>query len=238
MGDGKESQGQAPTDSSKTASSNKKGMSMSKLLVPFQDHFLGRVTYRDGRALVDIKKRFVELGLIERAEESPFKKFLLASEFHFLGVLVHELMLRKIATQKEDEVHFFLGLKSCRFSVRNFSLVTGLNFSFAASQAELDEHLTSDRLINEHFNDVEKVKLLQLENAFKTCIVVEDVYKLGLCLLVEGVLNSIERNLNIWRDILKIIKDINNFFSYPWGKFSYKRLLNSCKKGMQRLKAN
>ncbi|XP_062080099.1 uncharacterized protein LOC133784842 [Humulus lupulus] len=211
---------------------------MLKLLVPFQDHFPGRVTYRGGGTLVDIKKRFVELGLIERAKESPFKQFFLASEFHFSGVLVHKLMLRKIASQKEDEVHFLLGSKTCRFGVGEFAMVTGLNFSYAPSQAELDEHLTSDRLINEYYDDAEKVKLLQLENAFKTFTMVEDVYKLGICLLVEGVLNAIEGKLNIWRDILKMVEDIDCFFNYPWGKFSYKRLLNSCKKDMQRQKAN
>ena len=75
---------------------------MPKLLVPFSDHFPGRVTYRGSSTLNHIKTRFLELGLLERAKESPFKQFFLASEFNFSGVLVHQLLLRKIASNNED----------------------------------------------------------------------------------------------------------------------------------------
>ncbi|XP_062107687.1 uncharacterized protein LOC133818677 [Humulus lupulus] len=119
-----------------------------------------------------------------------------------------------------------------------FALVTGLNFSTFSSPKELEEHNLSDRLIKEYFNDAEKVKLSQVDHAFKTCTVVENVYKLGLCLLVEGVMNAIEGKLHIWRDILKIVEDVEYFFSYPWGKYSYRRLLQSCKKDMVKQKAH
>ncbi|XP_062079592.1 uncharacterized protein LOC133784102 [Humulus lupulus] len=211
---------------------------MPKLLVPFSDHFLGRVTYRGSSTLNHIKTRFLELGLLERAKESPFKQFFLASEFNFSGVLVHQLLLRKIASNNEDEVHFFLGSKSCRFGMGKFALVTGLDFSAFPSPEELEGRNLSDRLIKEYFNDAEKVKLSQVDHAFKTCTVVEDVYKLGLCLFVEGVLNAIEGKLHIWRDILKIVENVEYFFSYPWGKYSYRRLLHSCKKDMVKQKAN
>ncbi|XP_062098825.1 uncharacterized protein LOC133804699 [Humulus lupulus] len=211
---------------------------MPKLLVPFSDHFPGRVTYRDSSTLNHIKSRFVELGLLERANESRFKQFFLASEFNFSEVLVHQLLLRKIASNNEDEVHFFLGSKFCRFGMGEFALVTGLNFSTFPSLEELEERNLSDRLIKEYFNDAEKVKLSQVDHAFKTCTVVEDVYKLGLCLLVEGVLNAIDGKLHIWRDILKIVEDVEYFFSYPWGKYSYRRLLQSCKKDMVKQNAN
>ncbi|XP_062088928.1 uncharacterized protein LOC133795495 [Humulus lupulus] len=56
-----------------------------------------------------------------------------------------------------------------------------------------------------------------VNNAFETCTVAEDVYKLGLCLLVEGQLNAIEDKLHIWQDILKMVEDVDYFFNYPWG---------------------
>ncbi|XP_062116544.1 uncharacterized protein LOC133830574 [Humulus lupulus] len=211
---------------------------MPKLLVPFSDHFLGRVTYRGGRTLNHIKTRFMELGLLERAKESLFKQFFLASKCNFSIVLVHQLPLRKIASNSEDEVHFFLGSKSCRFGMGEFALVTGMNFSTFPSLEELEGHNLSNRLIKEYFNDAEKVKLSQVDHAFKTCTIVEDAYKLGLCLLVDGVLNSIEGKLHIWRDILKIVEDVEYLFSYPWRKYSYRRLLQSCKKDMVKQNAN
>ncbi|XP_062086973.1 G-type lectin S-receptor-like serine/threonine-protein kinase At1g61550 [Humulus lupulus] len=211
---------------------------MPKLLVPFSDHFPGRVTYRGSSTLNHIKTGFLELGLLERAKESPFKQFFLALEFNFSGVLVHQLLLRKIASNNEDEVHFFLGSKSCRFGMGEFALVMGLDFSAFPSPEELEGRNLSDRLIKEYFNDAEKVKLSQVDHAFKTCTVVEDVYKLGVCLFVEGVLNAIEGKLHIWRDILKIVENVEYFFSYPWGNYSYRRLLHSCKKDMVKQKAN
>ena len=119
-----------------------------------------------------------------------------------------------------------------------FALVTRLNFSRLPSLEELEERNLSDCLITEYLNDAEKVQLSQVDHAFKTCTDVEDVYKLGLCLFVEGVLNAIEGKLHIWRDILKIVENVEYFFSYPWGKYSYRRLLHSCKKDMVKQNAN
>ena len=34
--------------------------------------------------------------------------------------------------------------------------------------------------------------------------------------------------------LLSIVEDVELFFKYPWGKYSYNRLLGSCKKDMQR----
>ena len=210
---------------------------MPKLFIPLSEHFPGRVTYRGMGHLEEIKKRFGEMGLLERVKESPFKQFFVAPEFQFSGVLVHQLLLRKISTKSDEEVHFLLGTKTCRFGLGEFALVTGLNFGAGPSQAELEEHLSCDRLVTDYFNDAEKVKLSQLQVAFNNCTVVEDVYKLGLCFFVEGVLNAMEDKLHIRSDILRIVEDLEFFFNYPWGKYSYKRLLGSCKKDMERQKA-
>lgn len=57
------------------------------------------------------------------------------------------------------------------------------------------------------------------------------------CYLVEGVLNVVESKLYIRSDILRIVEDVDFFFNYLWGKYSYKRLLDSCKKDMVRQNA-
>ena len=207
---------------------------MVKLIVPLADHFLDRVTYRGMKHLEDIKKKFIQFGLLDRVKESPFKQFFLASEFNFSGVLVHQFMLTKIHTDLQNEVHFCLGTKKCRFGVEEFALVTGLNFGPGSSQAELDEQLKCNRLLTYYFSGLEKVKFMQLTAAFDACQVVDDIYKLGLCVFVEGVLNGIEGKLYIKNGLLSIVEDVELFFKYPWGKYSYNRLLGSCKKDMQR----
>lgn len=106
----------------------------------------------------------------------------MAPEFHFSGVLVHQLLLRKLRTKidDDDEVCFKLGPKSCRFSVGECALMTGSNFGVGLSEAELEERLQRDKLLNMYFNEAQKVKLSQLQTAFLACIDVEDMYKLGL----------------------------------------------------------
>lgn len=74
---------------------------------------------------------------------------------------------------------------------------------------------------------------MQLTAAFNACKVVDDIYKLGLFVFVEGVLNGIEGKLYIKNGLLSIVEDVELFFKYPWSKYSYNRLLGSCKKDMQ-----
>lgn len=80
------------------------------------------------------------------------------------------------------------------------------------------------------------VKLSHLEDAFNSCRVVDYVYKLGLCYSVEGVLNAIKSKLHIQSDFFRIVEDIDFFFNYLWGKYSYKRLITYCMKNMERQK--
>lgn len=103
-------------------------LQMVKLIVPLADHFSGRVTYMGKKHLEEIKKKIIKFSLLDRVKESPFKQFFLASEFNFSRVLVHQFMLRKIHTGLQNEVHFCLGMKKCRFGVEEFAFVTGLNF--------------------------------------------------------------------------------------------------------------
>ncbi|XP_062076473.1 uncharacterized protein LOC133781482 [Humulus lupulus] len=211
---------------------------MPKYLLPLTDHFPGRVTYRGNGYFKTIKDKFEELGLIERVKESPFKQFFMAEKLDFSASLMHQLMLRKIQCFKEDELHLHLGSRPCRFGRGEFALVTGLNFSSGPSETDLKKHLTSDRLIKEYFNDEETVKLMHLEAALKNCTIVEDAYKLGLCFFVEGVLLAREGKLNVWIDSLKMVEDTEYFFTYPWGKVSFNKLMDSCKKDMHHQKRN
>ena len=129
-------------------------MQMPKLVISLTEHFPGPVTYRGSKHLEEIKQRFGQAGLLDRVKNSPFKQFFLSPEFHVSGVLVHQLLLRKVRTDTDvDEVRFKLGTKSCRFGVGEFALVTGLNFGAGPSQAELEERLQHHTLVNFYFNE-------------------------------------------------------------------------------------
>ena len=207
-----------------------------QLIVPVEEHFTGRITWRGSWYFPKIKAKFTECGLLDRVKESPFKQFFMAEPLNFSGALVHHLLLHKFRGEKTDEVLFYIGKKRCRFSQLEFALVTGLNFEAGPSEAEIKAKTTSDRLILEYFNGHSPVSIGQLRRTFESCQIVDDVYKMGLCLLVEGVLKGREEKLMVWTDMLKMVDDVDFFFQYPWGKISYQKLLQTCQKDFVEMK--
>ncbi|XP_062089481.1 uncharacterized protein LOC133796015 [Humulus lupulus] len=207
-----------------------------QLIVPVEEHFTGRITWRDSWYFPKIKAKFIQCGLLDRVKESPFKQFFMAEPLNFSGALVHQLLLHKFRGEKIDEVQFYIGKKRCRFSQLEFALVTGLNFEAGPSEAEIKAKTTSDRLILEYFNGHSPVSIGQLRRTFESCQIVDDVYKMGLCLLVEGVLKGREEKLMVWTDMPKMVDDVDFFFQYPWGKISYQKLLQTCQKDFVEMK--
>ncbi|PON38054.1 hypothetical protein PanWU01x14_315560 [Parasponia andersonii] len=58
--------------------SHQKKNQKSKLLVPFGEHFPGRVTIKGTTIMSKIKERFEKYDLLEKAKQCPFKQFFLA----------------------------------------------------------------------------------------------------------------------------------------------------------------
>ncbi|XP_062104430.1 uncharacterized protein LOC133815629 [Humulus lupulus] len=140
-----------------------------QLIVPVEEHFTGRITWRGSWYFPKIKEKFIQCGLLDRVKESPFKQFFMAEPLNFSGALVHQLLLHKFRGEKTDEVQFYIGKKRCRFSQLEFVLVTGLNFEGGPSEAEIKAKTPSDRLILEYFNGHSPMSIGQLRRTFETC---------------------------------------------------------------------
>ncbi|CAA2946308.1 Hypothetical predicted protein [Olea europaea subsp. europaea] len=52
-----------------------------------------------------------------------------------------------------------------------------------------------------------------------------DRYKLDLTLIIEGVFKALDNNVGIYMETLSIVDDLDLFFSYPWGRILYGRLI-------------
>ncbi|PON67250.1 Dual specificity phosphatase [Parasponia andersonii] len=100
---------------------------ISKLLVPFGEHFPGRVTIKWTTVMSKIKERFEKYDLLERAKQCPFKQFFLAPPMQVSGVLIYQLLLRKVKSQNPAELQFFIGDSNLRFGLGEFALITALN---------------------------------------------------------------------------------------------------------------
>ncbi|XP_062098443.1 uncharacterized protein LOC133804297 [Humulus lupulus] len=127
-----------------------------------------------------------------------------------------------------------MGNTLCRFGIAKFALVTRLNFGNTLSPDELREHLSSDRIIQEHLNGDSKFSFGQLEDALKASTNPEDAFKLSLCYLIEGIINAPEKTTQIWVDSLKMVENLDYFFKYPWGELFFKKVIRVVQKDMQK----
>ncbi|XP_060974459.1 uncharacterized protein LOC133039583 [Cannabis sativa] len=211
-----------------------------ELILPLAEHFPGRITYRGNGYFASIKAKFEAFNLTERVKETPFGVFWNASELKFSGVIVHQLLLRKtkVTEVKNDEVWFYVGKTEARFGRSEFGLITGLKMSGGPSTGDLSTLCESDRILRDYLNNAKRVTFKTLWLAFESCDVADDVYKLGLCAFVEGVLLSRAEGVYIWTDMLKLVENVENFFEYPWGLLSYQKLLSSTSKSMSDLRKN
>lgn len=100
---------------------------MYTYLLPVDEHFPAQVTYRGCGILALVKRKFGDLGILNRVENSPFRHFFNGSDrpLQFSGAIIHELLLRKIVTENKDEIHFGLGQKACRLAFHIFQKLFG-----------------------------------------------------------------------------------------------------------------
>ncbi|CAA2975958.1 Hypothetical predicted protein [Olea europaea subsp. europaea] len=90
----------------------------------------------------------------------------------------------------------------------------------------VQSHLTRFGLKEKYFKSLEKILCAQLEKAFLRASTPRvDRYKLGLALIVEGVITASDNNVGIDEDTFAIVDDLELFFAYPWPKVGYRRLL-------------
>ncbi|CAA2979268.1 Hypothetical predicted protein [Olea europaea subsp. europaea] len=113
-----------------------------------------------------------------------------------------------------------------RFGLQECVIVTGL---YAGSFLEGDRYtkvLEKRRLKEKYFKSLEKISCAQLEKTFVCASTPRaDRYKLGLSLIVKGVITAPDNNVGIDEDTLSLVDDLELFFSYPWAKVGYRRLL-------------
>ncbi|PON50136.1 hypothetical protein TorRG33x02_315590 [Trema orientale] len=195
----------------------------SKLLVPFEEHFPGRVTIKGTTMMSKIKERFEKYDLLEKAKQCSFKQFFLTPPMQASGVLIHQLLLRKVKSKNPAELQFFTWDSNLRFRLGEFALIMALNFGKDPDVVKYKSMTCSMRLRETYLNNEANVRSGELEAAFLNCEEKEDIWKLGLCYLVDGLLMAHESSTKILMDMLSFVENEEDFFNYPWGRRSYER---------------
>ena len=81
-------------------------------------------------------------------------------------------------------------------------------------------------------NDNQDLKLVYFEMTFFKCNEKADVWKLGLCYLVAGLLMLSEANGALHEGLLSMVDNEDDFLSYPWGRHAYYKTLRGLNKNM------
>ena len=96
---------------------------MFTLIIPTEEHYLGRVLQRATIVMYRIKAKFNAVDLSQKAATCPFRQFFLAPDVKFSGVLIHQLLLRKV-TSNDNETKFLIGGEVLRFGLPEFAMIT------------------------------------------------------------------------------------------------------------------
>ncbi|CAA3016727.1 Hypothetical predicted protein [Olea europaea subsp. europaea] len=147
-------------------------------------------------------------------------------EIQFSAQLIQVLVCQEIRCDKSHELWFNVQGHLTWFGLQKYAIVIGLHVSSFSKGDRYRKALEKRRLKEKYFKSLEKISCAQLEKTFvRASTSRADRYKLGLALIVEGVITAPDNNVGIDDDTFFPIDDLELFFSYPWVKVGYRRLL-------------
>ncbi|CAA2973308.1 Hypothetical predicted protein [Olea europaea subsp. europaea] len=143
-------------------------------------------------------------------------------EIQFFAQLIQALVCRGIHCDKSHELWFNVQGHLTQFELQEYAIVTRLRAGSFSKGDRYTKALEKRRLKKKYFKSLEKISCAQLEKTFVRASTPQaDRYKLGLALIVEGVITAPDNNVDIDEDTLSLIDDLELFFSYPWAKVGY-----------------
>ncbi|KAF8092878.1 hypothetical protein N665_0399s0014 [Sinapis alba] len=120
-----------------------------------------------------------------------------------------------------------------RFSLREFALVTGLNCGKfpKRSKKRAKKHITEKPYWGELFGTLKEVPVSSVIRMLKKKTVTgcDMRLKYAYLALLSSVILPTTHTPRISQDHAEMIKDIEEFFAYPWGRISFDMLMSSIK---------
>ncbi|CAA3002568.1 Hypothetical predicted protein [Olea europaea subsp. europaea] len=140
-------------------------------------------------------------------------------EIQFSTQLIQALVCQGICCDKSHELWFNVQGHLTEFGLQEYVIVTGLHAGSFPEGDRYTKALEKRRLKEKYFKSLEKISCAQLEKAFvRASTPRADRYKLGLALIVEGVITAPDNNVSIDEDTPSLVDDLELFFSLPLGQ--------------------
>lgn len=143
----------------------------------------------------------------------------------FSGKLAHFLLTRQLDVVKRHEIWCVFAGKPIRFSIREFGLVTGLNCSplppIDPALLKCPPGVTPYWFTL--FGGEESVtgEILMAKLRRPKSLTEEQRIKYACLFLVDGLLYRRSFHMKIPKQHVELIRDLDVFLSYPWGRYSF-----------------
>ena len=175
-----------------------------------------------------------EVQIIRR---SAFGKILeIVDKPVFSGRFARFILSRQLKTKKKHEAWFRFAGKPIRFSLREFAIVTGLpcgKFPMK-SKMKLKETISEKPYWPSLFGKAEVATVASVIKLLTRRTVADRVVRIKYaCLaILSSVLLPTNMKMKICREHAEAIEDLDEFFSYPWGRLAFDMLMGSIKESL------
>lgn len=158
------------------------------------------------------------------------------------GKLVHQMLCRALHTKKKHEIWFVFAGQPFRFSLREFPILTGLpcgpypdRETILKSQTPQDpDNPYWDTLFGKDKSFVNVRDIISWLKKDKTLSPNKKMpdwkrLRLALIVIVEGILICNSQPVRASRQVVEMVKDLEAFEEYPWGRESFSLTLRMVK---------
>lgn len=201
-------------------------MSIAKVMRKWQgeDMFFGKINQNSRFTYL----RTIENGLsgadwqiVLNGPFGPIVKMMM--NYRIYAQVIHHLLFRQVQCNKKFETWYDLGGNCCRFSMKEFSLISGLNCGVPEEEDMDDEKGAVQELFG-----TPAIKISQLLHRF-IAYREDNMFKLkmALLLILEGIVLGQDKKKNIRNLHVKLIQDMDRFNNFPWGRSAYLELHDS-----------
>ncbi|XP_024030084.1 uncharacterized protein LOC112094137 [Morus notabilis] len=186
------------------------------IMDPMHEYFPVKVTMKSKIEALEV----IRHNLDPETEMPIFKEsalghlILMYENMIYFGVLTRYLLLRQIETEKRHELWFMVNGKPIRFGMREFGLITGLNYGEISEPDVVLKASKNIRLlehIKAHVVLAADLKKLLTENKIKG----SDKAKIAIIYFLAQVLLSGDEKKTVPLDWLSYVDDLDFFNSYP-----------------------
>ncbi|KAL0801809.1 hypothetical protein Bca101_056985 [Brassica carinata] len=191
------------------------------------------LTYQSSRAINHILDSLEE-DEIRRLRMSPFGKIVeIGEKPAFSGRFARYMLSRQLKVEKKHEAWFRFAGKPIRFSLREFAIVTGLNCGEYPKKTKVKSKtkMKEKPYWPEIFGKREEIRVSTALKMLrrKTITDKELRFKVACLAIVSSVLLSTNLKMKMIKEHVEAMMDLEQFFSYPWGRLAFEMLMGSIK---------